>query len=147
MTVKITPVGSTEGHIQVGSGLPIEIDTAGNLSTPGNVRAAPATAAGDVVTYEQAFGVGQSWQDVSVSRAAGVTYTNTTGRPIVVQVFGVTSNVGGYYSLFVDGQVASVATYPQFAPANLGVQALVPNGSSYKLDFREANAPTWMEYR
>ena len=31
MTVKITPVGSTEGRIQVGSGLPIEIDTAGGL--------------------------------------------------------------------------------------------------------------------
>lgn len=31
MTVKITPVGSTLGRIQVGSGLPIELDTAGGL--------------------------------------------------------------------------------------------------------------------
>lgn len=30
------------------------------------------------------LGVGQTWQDVRTSRAANTTYTNTTGRPIVV---------------------------------------------------------------
>jgi len=32
------------------------------------------------------LGFGQTWQNVTASRAFGTTYTNTTGRPIAVQV-------------------------------------------------------------
>ena len=32
------------------------------------------------------LGVGQTWQDVTASRAAGVTYTNTTQKPTFVKV-------------------------------------------------------------
>jgi len=34
------------------------------------------------------LGVGQTWQDVTASRTSGVTYTNTTGKPIQVNVSG-----------------------------------------------------------
>lgn len=42
------------------------------------------TAAQGKVLNDQAFGVGQIWQDVKSSRISGTTYTNTTGRPIEV---------------------------------------------------------------
>lgn len=32
------------------------------------------------------IGVGQTWQNVTASRAFGVTYTNTTGKPIVLMI-------------------------------------------------------------
>jgi len=32
------------------------------------------------------LGVGQTWQDVTASRSVGVTYTNTTGKPIALEV-------------------------------------------------------------
>ena len=42
------------------------------------------TAAQGKVLNDQAFGVGQIWQNVKSSRISGTTYTNTTGRPIEV---------------------------------------------------------------
>ncbi|MFP9058879.1 hypothetical protein, partial [Enterococcus faecalis] len=36
----------------------------------------------------QVFGVGQVLQDVGTSRAFGVAYTNSTGRPISVYIVG-----------------------------------------------------------
>ena len=32
------------------------------------------------------FGVGQSWQDVTSSRAINTVYTNSTGKPIIVNI-------------------------------------------------------------
>lgn len=32
------------------------------------------------------IGVGQTWQDVTASRASNVTYTNSTGKPIMVLI-------------------------------------------------------------
>lgn len=36
----------------------------------------------------KALGVGQTWQDVSGSRAQNTSYQNTTGKPIVVHIWG-----------------------------------------------------------
>lgn len=47
-------------------------------------KAAPSAAADDVVVQSQAFGVGQTWQDVKTSRALGATYVNATGKAIDV---------------------------------------------------------------
>lgn len=40
------------------------------------------------------LGHGQTWQDVTVSRAGGTSYQNTTGRPIAVNIM---SSGGGNY--------------------------------------------------
>ena len=48
------------------------------------------------------LGVGQTWQDVTASRAAGVTYTNTTGKPIMVIISDSLSS-GWSTSVTVDG--------------------------------------------
>ncbi|CAM3017697.1 phage tail protein [Acinetobacter celticus] len=42
------------------------------------------TAAQGKVLNDQAFGVGQTWQDVTSSRVSGTTYTNTTEKAITV---------------------------------------------------------------
>ena len=56
------------------------------------------------VLNDQAFGVGQTWQNVTSSRSLGTTYTNSTGRSIEVSISlpdtvsqnpTVTINVGG----------------------------------------------------
>lgn len=39
-----------------------------------------------------ALGWGQTWQDVSGSRAGGTSYRNTTGRPIVVSIRATSSS-------------------------------------------------------
>ncbi len=42
-----------------------------------------------------ALGRGQTWQDVTSSRAAGTTYQNTTGKPIMIAIFGSKSSSRG----------------------------------------------------
>ena len=63
---------------------------------------------------------GQTWQNVAGSRVAGTTYTNTTGRPIMVAID--TSSA----SVIVDGlELVASGAY--------GAQFIVPVGSTYSV--------------
>ncbi len=131
MTMKFTPVGDTKGHLQVGSGLPVEIDTAGNLKAAGKVQAQPAIEAGDVVTFEQAFGVGQTRQNMTAQRTLGVTYTNTTGKPIGVEMHAVgTSSASAHLQITV-GSSTLAMNYVRNNGEILSVNAVVLPGESY----------------
>lgn len=74
------------------------------------------------------LGVGQTWQDVTGSRAAGTTYTNSTGKPIVVHVF-LTTQSGAYVNIYVNGSV--LAGTGGGSGASHFCTAIVPNGSTY----------------
>ena len=66
-------------------------------------------------TVSSSLGVGQTYSDVTASRAKGVTYTNTTGRAILVNVCvtctddddGLTVTVGGIRVGFSSGYQTS----------------------------------------
>lgn len=76
-------------------------------------------------------GTGQTWQDVTASRALGVTYTNSTGKPIVVVAhtpFGATGDIYGYAAPYNIEYVAESA-----GTTNLRLQLIVPNGSQYQI--------------
>ena len=80
-----------------------------NTLTSTNTNQALTAAQGKVLkdtlntTVSSSFGVGQTYSDVTASRAKNVTYTNTTGRAILVNVCvtctdedgGLTVTVGG----------------------------------------------------
>lgn len=79
-------------------------------------------------TTPASLGVGQSWQ--IVARNAGTNYTNSTGKPIVLQVSAfckTTSNI----AVFCDGFV--LATYQGASGIDIygTVSAIIPNGSVY----------------
>ena len=76
------------------------------------------------------FGIGQTWQDVTGSRSYGVTYTNSTGKPIEVNIV-VTISAGVRAHLTIDGVsiVSSVAGYNNVVAVVL--QAIIPSGSTY----------------
>lgn len=148
MTMKFTPVGATKGHLQVGSGLPVEIDTAGNLKAAGKVQGQPATEAGDVVTFEQAFGVGQNIVNVKASRAIATNYTNTTGKTIFVMV--AVGSASGPYSVVavVNGTDIQGTGSPTTTAA--AVFFPVPPGGAYAINMdggSSYNIYTWVEYR
>jgi hypothetical protein len=85
-----------------------------------------------------AIGVGQTWQDMSASRDWNVTYTNTTGRPIVVFTKGINSSDS---HLLVD----DVAFDWAMNSAELGAGIIiVPTGSTYKA---LSVIAVWMELR
>ncbi len=77
-------------------------------------------------TYD--LGVGQTWQDVTASRALGVTYTNTTGKPIIFAVTSGNNAFGHTQSTFVNG--VDLGAHSTAIGVNLSF-AVVPAGATY----------------
>lgn len=96
---------------------------------------------------ENMLGVGQIWQDVSSQRQYGVIYTNTTGRPIMVSGYAVSSaNQEMYYE--VDGARTMIASASSTIYSYFSF--IVPNGSKYKIAGSNAwplAARMWSELR
>lgn len=78
------------------------------------------------------MGVGQTWQNVTVSRANNVTYSNTTGKPIQVQV-GCNSNTSGWGYFKVDGVNVSSIYINASDQILIITSVVIPSGSTYSL--------------
>lgn len=75
------------------------------------------------------IGLGQTWQDVTASRSAGVTYTNSTGKPIMVSIRvrydpAATLVVGGL-AVSSGDSYSTLNSFP--------LSAIVPSGVTYAL--------------
>lgn len=93
------------------------------------------------------FGIGQTRQVVTGSRALGTTYTNTTGKPITLHVNASGTAAGSAIGFFTDGTegAVSVATAPAGA---IGVSAVIAAGSTYAvISSGGATLVAWVEYR
>ncbi|MFW9601842.1 MAG: hypothetical protein ACMV1B_05935 [Prevotella sp.] len=83
-----------------------------------------------------ALGYNQSWQDVTASRALGTTYTNSTGKPIVISVAIFWYNNNAVYDyITVNGVVvAKNGTDNTSTTTTINqLTAIVPNGSTYSV--------------
>ena len=104
---------------------------------------------GAALTNLPVLGVGQSWTDVKSSRAAATTYTNSTGKPIVVSII-VNAVVGAATSVYlsVDGLRISAHTDTDNA-YQVTLDAIVPNGSTYLYTQQSTTSPInyWHELR
>jgi len=87
------------------------------------------------------IGVGQTWQNVSDDRDPDVTYTNTTGKPILVAM-------GGYGN--DSDRKAYIDDVEHFIYSSGSIQQtallLVPAGSTYKRDSLDTRT-MWLELR
>lgn len=97
------------------------------------------------------LGIGQTWQNLTGSRAAGVSYTNTTGKPILVvphmshgggTFFASTFTING---VLVGSMNAGNATYSQTLPFSF----IVPVGGVYQLTITGGggSVSSWSELR
>lgn len=118
------------------------------INTPASTVSGQLNLTGKVVTgtgvefssssvqTDAATGYGQSWQNVTGSRLAGTTYTNTTTKPIMV-VMGLQTNNPANTALFAVGGVtiweAQVGTPSGNYAASLS--AIVPPGATYILTY------------
>jgi hypothetical protein len=94
------------------------------------------------------IGYDQSWTDVSGSRTFGVSYTNSTTKPIQILVGASTTGAGGGVFITVNG-VLLPATFA-YSPS-VGVTSgtvIVPPGATYSASaYGGASYASWYELR
>jgi hypothetical protein len=103
----------------------------------------------------EGIGVGQTYQDVSASRALGTTYTNSTGKPIVVNMRVSTTGGGNVITMTVTvNGIVIQALVHQFASSTNNVDNvnfIVPNGQTYSVAATSNGggiaSKTWIELR
>lgn len=89
--------------------------------------------------HEVMPGWGQSMNDVTASRAAGTTYTNTTSRPIMVYISGTVS--GGTTNVTVGGVAMPVSDSTGL------ITVMVPQGVNYSVSSGNITISKWVELR
>jgi len=136
--------GGTGQTSSTGSGA-VVLATSPTLVTP--ALGTPSALVGTNITgtansLNAGIGVGQTWQNVTSSRAVSTTYTNSTGKPIQVIVIQSQNNTGG--SLTVDGSVRMTSTGLSGYSLPCSVTAIIPNNSTYSYN---TGFGTWSELR
>jgi hypothetical protein len=94
-------------------------------------------------------GIGQTWQDVKASRALATTYTNNTGKPIMVNVFTANTGASSNSTLYVSGVAVSyIGGDSTNGAASATLSAVVPNGADYVVTgSRTLTGGYWAELR
>jgi len=107
---------------------------------------------GQALTGLSGFGYGQTYQDVTASRAASTTYYNVTGRPIQVSV--TTSNTGssgGFGHIFiVNGMTVAYSVPAQTTGASnmkSNSTITIPAGGSYSITLLNSAIYLWVEFK
>ena len=139
----VFPDGSTSalgGSYVLGGDDSVDISNQGGsnywfiFNTSGKTIIKDATAANQAASYNQVPGLGQTWQNVTASRAWATNYTNTTAKAITVAITFTTSAVLQTPTISVGGVVIG-------APGNFGntngsfcFTFLVQPGAVYRID-------------
>jgi len=106
------------------------------VSAGDRLRVRASTASIFIVEYipRLPFAIGQTWQNMLASRAVSTTYTNSTGRPILVSVGGNISVAGAAMNFSIDGVNVAYSGMTYTSSAFVMVNSvLVPNGSTYSV--------------
>lgn len=97
--------------------------------------------ANELATVVKPLGVGQTWQAVTGSRTSGTTYTNSTGKSIMVMVSN--NSVAGGSGYTVGGvNIGNTGSNSQYNPL---ITFLVPAGATYLVT--STNITLWAELR
>lgn len=113
--------------------------TATEVVNKSATQAAITAANAATVAQSTDIGIGQTWRDVTSSRAVGVTYTNNTAKPIQVIVSGVASNGTGA-TLTLSGITLKIED-------DTGLTSfIVPPGGTYSIT-RGFTISKWAELR
>jgi len=145
------PPGADSGQLIVSSGedtiLQLVSDFGGRLwqrsGNPSNVGG-PGSYSDWQEISAQGIGVGQTWQDMTASRAHGVTYTNSTGKPITAVINVSDSGNINPATAFVD---ANRVIYINDLLGGASFTFIIPAGSTYKSDYSPNPLQSWVELR
>lgn len=104
------------------------------------------TAAQGKALNDKMMGVSQTWQDVTASRVAGTTYTNSTARPIMVTVTVLAVTGTDNHNLYV-GNVIVSGSQDQQAGDYTPYSTIVPAGATYRMTVEAGTISRWVELR
>jgi hypothetical protein len=116
------------------SSVVISGDTSGSITVAApavsgtNTITLPAST-GTVALTSDVIGVNQTWQ--SVSRAIGTTYTNSTGKPIMVALTVTCNAAQTVQGLTINGVTVYAGAVQTTAGYAAGFALIVPNGATY----------------
>ena len=121
-----------------------------NNSTTGDDPVGSATGNWLLTSFDTSpFGIGfnQTWQNLTSSRSTGVTYTNTTDKPILLSVYGSGSPSTGYVQLTLNGALFSKNGSDAVASGVFygTVTAIIPPNNTYYID--SSGIIKWFELR
>ncbi len=117
-------------------------------ATAGTWATAPSAVrgiGGQALAAMSSLGYGQTWQNVTGSRALGTTYYNTTGKPIFFSVFMTLTGGSVSGSCSVGGVV--VANSAIASGQSAFYNAVVPPGASYSAVANTGTLTQWNELR
>mgnify|MGYP003634434735 CR=1 FL=1 len=121
-----SPATSTDRTLTLPDEAGTVLTSVSSLASANLTGSLPAISGADLTSLpENGVGVGQTWADFTSSRSSGVTYTNSTGKPIYVFArYGVGA---------VDLTLQIDSIYINFSNNNGrgGVSGIIPNGSTY----------------
>lgn len=100
---------------------------------------------GESLVAMQSLGYGQTYQDVTASRALSTTYYNTTSRPIVVYAWNNNGALGPS-SLTINGTTLN-SNYSSSSNQTWPVTGIVPPGGSYSVAMSNGGPSKWYELR
>lgn len=123
-------------------------------STAGTWATAPSTIqgyGGQALSAMSSLGYGQTWQNVTGSRAASTTYYNTTGKPIYVSITGSATSAAATFAATLNGNSAILwgSIGSNTLNSDLSIQFIVPPSGTYLLGTRNGGSTigTWYELR
>ena len=90
------------------------------------------------IQSDAAIGYGQTWQNLTASRASGTSYTNSTGKSISVMVVASADS-----PIVVVGGVTITASSSGVRTATF----IVPNTSTYTITIASGSFASWSELR
>jgi hypothetical protein len=159
LSAKVSKTGDTmTGHLSVPAGATgnqvprsSEVvhmtgdETIAGVKTFSSSPIVPAGATGDEVPQAQEI-YGKSQTEQTVTRTNGVTYTNSTGKPIVVTASATTTNEDNVLYGYRNGAVVVWSSWPE-VPTELNIEFTVFPGATYKLEVYGATDLLVKEYR
>ena len=132
----VNPLAATYG----GTGL-------SSPGTSGNVLTSTGSAWAS--TAPNYIGVNQTWTNVTSSRAFGTTYTNSTGKPIMVGIYCLNSTIAASRAYLTVNGVIVDGMGGSYGGEGMGSSTIVPNGGTYSLtlDGGSITITNWSELR
>lgn len=154
MTGSVWVVYAGQGSVPNASSTTAGIMRVLNVLNSTDINAALSAAMGKALkdlidtklNISQAFGVNQTWQDVTSSRSIGSTYTNSTSKPIEVKVSTSYHSDISNMSIFVGG--VNIQNIQQDADGTVNIWAsfTVPPNTTYRITSNKSIL-LWTELR